>query len=173
MGVALIALVALFALPMLAAGAQEGGPPPSPGQCTFNATGTAPGPVTGSVTVPAGATEVTVTFTGGNPSTQTFSPVPAGGGTFNFTFAAPTTPGVVTANYVYGNKNAYSTGCQGPNGEAEIAIEAANAARPAAQAQQLAFTGSSDTPSFVLIGIAALVVGAVLVIAARRHKQVS
>ena len=37
----------------------------------------------------------------------------------------------------------------------------------------LAFTGSSDTPSYVLIGIAAVVIGAVLVVAARRRSQVS
>ncbi len=45
------------------------------------------------------------------------------------------------------------------------------AAQPAAAA--LAFTGSSDTPSYVLIGIAAIVVGAVLVVAARRRSHLS
>ncbi len=51
-----------------------------------------------------------------------------------------------------------------------VTVGAQEAARPAAA---LAFTGSSDTPSYVLIGIAAIVVGAVLVVAARRRSQVS
>jgi len=160
---------AFFVLPMLAAGAQEGGQvPASPGACTFTAVGTAPGPVTGTVTVPAGASDVTVTFTPDEgdrtPQPHTY-PAPAGGGTIQFAFDV-TVPGLVTANYVYGNKNAYATGCTGPGG-----AEAIHIARAAGAA--LAFTGSSDTPSFVLIGIAALVVGGVLVIGARRRTRVS
>jgi len=40
----------------------------------------------------------------------------------------------------------------------------------APSAGQLPRTGSSNTPSLVLIGIAALVVGLVLVLAVRRHR---
>jgi len=49
-------------------------------------------------------------------------------------------------------------------------VKAADVVKPAAA---LAFTGSNNTPSYVLVGIAALVLGAVLVIAARRRSQVT
>ena len=173
-GVALIGLLGALALPMLAAGAQEGGAPVSPGACSLAASGTAPGPVTGTVTVPSGATQVLVIFT---PSEGDLTPqphpyaAPAGGGVVDFSFDV-TVPGLVSANYLYGNQNAYATTCTGPGGVAAIEISRPRpAAAPAAQA--LAFTGSSDTPSYVLIGIAAIVVGAVLVVAARRRSQVS
>jgi LPXTG-motif cell wall-anchored protein len=178
MGVALVGVLgALFALPMIGAGAQEGGAiPPSPGPCSFTAGGTAPGTVTGTVTVPDGATQVVVTFTPDDTThpAQTFpQAAPAGGGTVNFTFDV-TEPGVVSANYNYLNDNTYVTGCGGPNGEEGIAINRApTAPTAAAQAAALAFTGSSDTPSYVLIGIAAIVLGAVLVVAAKRRSQVS
>jgi LPXTG-motif cell wall-anchored protein len=176
MGVALVGVLgALFALPMLTAGAQEGGPPPSPGDCTFDAAGTAPGTVTGSVTAPEGATQITATFTPdpGEPGTvqvQTFAVPPQ---VANFSFDVTGT-GVVTANFSFGNGNAYATGCTGPGGVAAIAISRApTAPTQAAAAQALAFTGSSNTPSYVLIGIAAVVLGAVLVVAARRRSQLS
>jgi LPXTG-motif cell wall-anchored protein len=174
-GVAVIGVLgALFALPMLGAGAQEGGAvPESPGPCSFTAAGTAPGLVTGSVTVPAGATAVFVTFTPTNTNSpvQTFplgAPPPT---TLTFEFTV-TEPGSVRANYNYLNDNTYVTGCEGPNGEEAIAILAAEVQQPQ-QAAALAFTGSSDTPTYVLIGLAALVFGAVLVVAARRRSQVS
>jgi LPXTG-motif cell wall-anchored protein len=44
------------------------------------------------------------------------------------------------------------------------------AARVPGAEGQLPFTGSSNTPSLILIGIAALVVGLVLVLAVRRHR---
>jgi LPXTG-motif cell wall-anchored protein len=181
MGVALVGVLgALFAVPMMTAGAQEGGPPPSPGGCTFSAAGTVPGTVTGSVIVPAGASQVVVTYTPNadeqgdlTPQVFTFA-APDGGGTVNFSFDV-TQAGVVTANFLYGNQNAYATGCTGPGGIEAIAISRAPSAptQPAAQAAALAFTGSSNTPSYVLIGIAALVLGAVLVVAAKRRSQVS
>ena len=92
--------------------------------------------------------------------------VVADDGSFTMTFVVPTS-GTLTINYTFGGSgNAYVTGCTG----GEIAVlEAANAANAGA----LAFTGSSNTPSYVLIGIAALALGAVLVVAARRRSQVS
>ena len=42
-----------------------------------------------------------------------------------------------------------------------------------AQAQALAFTGSNNTTSFVLIGVTALVVGIVLTVGARRRSRIS
>ena len=58
-----------------------------------------------------------------------------------------------------------------PGGIEAISIDTSAGSRRGREV--LAFTGSSDTPSYVLIGIAALVVGAVLVVAARRRSQVS
>ena len=165
-------------MPMLTAGAQSGGggvPPASPGDCTFTAAGTAPGTVTGAVIVPAGASLVIVTFTPGEGD-----PTP----TCNSSSGAERrrhrrvlvrrrrSPASSTANFLYGSQNAYTTGCTGPGGIQAIAITR-SAAGAAAAAQRLAFTGSSDTPIYVLVGIAALVIGAVLVVAARRRSQVS
>jgi LPXTG-motif cell wall-anchored protein len=66
--------------------------------------------------------------------------------------------------------------CPDVKGEAvtNSAVDPASATQQAAAgSRSLAFTGSNDTPSYVLVGIAALVLGAVLVIAARRRSQVS
>ena len=54
-----------------------------------------------------------------------------------------------------------------------VDVEGASVKAAEATKSSLAFTGSSNTPSYVLIGIAALVLGAVLVVAARRRSQVS
>ena len=177
-GVAVIAVLGvLFALPMLAAGAQEGGPPPTPDCVIDNATTT-------SVTFP---TNVTISGTLSLPATLTlFAEVPPGSGTksaiqgptdfpagpWSFTVNNVTQPTTFSVGITFGNQNAYTGACANAAGSPDITVsaEAANASRPAAA---LAFTGSSDTPSFVLIGIAALVVGAVLVIAARRRSQVT
>lgn len=169
-------LGALFVMPMLTAGAQEGGPPPSPGQCTFTAAGTAPGTVTVQGTVPAGASEINVSFTPSDPPAPAqvhVVPAPVGGGPFSLQFDV-TVAGVVSVNYVYGNQNAYTTGCSGPVGVAGISITRAQpTVAGASAAKSLAFTGSNNTPSYVLVGIAALVLGAVLVIAAKRRSRLS
>jgi LPXTG-motif cell wall-anchored protein len=47
------------------------------------------------------------------------------------------------------------------------------AVRVPGAAGQLPRTGASNTPSLVLIGVAALVVGLVLVLAVRRHRAVA
>jgi LPXTG-motif cell wall-anchored protein len=172
-GVAVIgALGAFLALPMVAASAQETDPG-SPGTCSFSAGGTAPGTVTGTVTVPDGATKVIVTFTPATGPAQEYTyDAPAGGGTVPFSITVADA-GVVSANYQYGYLDTYSTGCTGPNGTAGISISRTTGPSTAANnAAALAFTGSSDTPSYVLIGLAAIVVGAILVVAARRRSQV-
>jgi LPXTG-motif cell wall-anchored protein len=89
-----------------------------------------------------------------------------------YTVTAPTD---LSINFTYGTDNAYTAACATPGGEVVVRVEAeaASVTKPAPAAAALAFTGSSDTPSFVLIGIAAVVVGAVLVVAARRRRQVS
>jgi LPXTG-motif cell wall-anchored protein len=91
--------------------------------------------------------------------------------TFSLT-ANLTGPTNLSVNFTYGNENAYTSGCATPGGEVVVRVRANEASRPA-PAAALAFTGSSDTPSYVLIGIAAIVVGAVLVAAARRRSHLS
>jgi LPXTG-motif cell wall-anchored protein len=92
-------------------------------------------------------------------------------GTFTLTYTV-TAATDISVNFTYGNQNAYTAGCALPSGEVVVRVDvkATETARPAAS---LAFTGSSDTPSYVLIGIAAVVVGAVLVVAARRRSNVA
>jgi LPXTG-motif cell wall-anchored protein len=58
-----------------------------------------------------------------------------------------------------------------PSEVAGIVVNRANAPTAAATAAQLAFTGSSNTPTYLLVGGAAVVLGLVLVIAARRRSN--
>jgi LPXTG-motif cell wall-anchored protein len=188
-GVALMAVLAALALPMLAAGAQTNGstgsdgvPPDPPGDCVILSV--TPNPIT------ALGTQVTVTGTA--PSTDNTTVVlyangipatPNGAGdvvtqlvtdgTFTLKYTVTAAPVDLSVNFTFGNQNAYTSGCATPGGEVvvRVTLEAEQVAKPPAAA--LAFTGSSDTPSYVLIGIAAIVVGTVLVVAARRRKQVS
>jgi LPXTG-motif cell wall-anchored protein len=174
--VAVIAVFgALFALPMLAAGAQEGGPPPTP-DCVID------NPTMTTVTFP---TTVTVSGTLSLPAHLTlFSQAPPEtgpvvsiqqqdfpAGSWSFTVNNVAVPTAFSVGITFGNGNAYTGACANVAGSNTVTVSAAEAASQPAAA--LAFTGSSDTPSFMLIGIAALVVGAVLVIAARRRSQVS
>jgi len=188
MGMALMGVLgALVALPMLAAGAQTNGstgtdgvPPAPPGDCVILSV--TPNPV------PGFPTQVTVTGTAPNTDNTTVvlyaDGVPAvvnGAGdvvsqlvtdgtfTLKYTVTAATD---ISINFTFGNQNAYTSGCATPGGEVVVRVDvkATEAAKPAAA---LAFTGSSDTPSYVLIGIAAIVVGAVLVVAARRRSNVA
>jgi LPXTG-motif cell wall-anchored protein len=163
------ALGALCILPMTAAGAQVGVEPAT--DCTYSVSG-GPGTYTIAGVAPADAT-VTLYFTP-DGGTQTPQPPDQQGPNFSFTFTVPANVGgSISVGYVRTiDGNAYTAVCGTVAGEVAVRVEAANASRgPSAAA--LAFTGSSDTPSYVLIGIAAVVVGAVLVVAARRRKQVS
>ena len=177
-GVAVIAVLGvLFALPMLAAGAQEGGPPPTPDCVIDNATTTTvtfPTNVTisGTLSLPAQLTLFAEAPPGSGTKTVVGGPTDVPAGPWSFTVNNVTQPTTFSVGITFGNGNAYTGACANAAGSPEITVsaEAASASRPAAA---LAFTGSSDTPSFVLIGIAALVVGAVLVIAARRRSQVT
>ncbi len=78
----------------------------------------------------------------------------------------------LSANYTYGNENAYTANSATPGGLNVVRVDV-EGAQANTNAKALAFTGSSNTPSYVLIGIAALVFGAVLVVAARRRSQLS
>jgi LPXTG-motif cell wall-anchored protein len=185
-------LGALFVMPMLAAGAatngstgSDGVPPPPPGACVILAVAPNPVPafptqVTISGTAPSIDNTHIVLYANGAPATPNApsdvvqQDVTTGTFTLKYTVLAPTD---LSVNYTYGNQNAYTAGCATPLGEVVVRVvevKGAAVTRPAvAGAQALAFTGSNNTPSYVLVGIAALVLGAVLVIAARRRSRLS
>ena len=173
MGVAVIGLLgALFASPMLTAGAQEAAPTP-PGDCVILSV--APNPVTAfPATVTVSGTAPTgvhiVLYVDGLPASEQ----DVVGNAFSLS-ANLTQASNLSVNYTYGNDNAYAAGCAEPGGAVVVRVDVKGASVKAAEVTRgsLAFTGSSNTPSYVLIGIAALVLGAVLVVAARRRSQVS
>jgi LPXTG-motif cell wall-anchored protein len=76
----------------------------------------------------------------------------------------------VDINYTYGNKNAYVQGCTDVAGTVVTRITVQVAGNTSGR---LAFTGSSDTPTYVLIGFGVLAVGVVLVVASRRRARVN
>jgi LPXTG-motif cell wall-anchored protein len=175
-----MAVLCALALPMVAAGAQTVDPD-VPGDCLILSV--TPNPV------PAGGGVVSVSGTAANGVTvQLFidgvaaAPVSPGDvtsqlvtdGTWALSYKLTTTADV-SVGFTTNDGNAYTGGCTTPGGETvvrvDVAVSPADVVRPNTAA--LAFTGSSDTPSYVLIGIAAIVVGTVLVVAARRRKQVS
>ncbi len=168
-------LGALFALPMVAAGAQtipgEGAPPtpdcvilslaPNP-VAAFPATITVTGTVSSDVHLTLYATTPPAT---GTKVAIADKDVAAG----NFSISGELTgESDVSLGITFGNKNAYTGVCATVSGQTVIRVTAAGASKA-----PLAFTGSSETPSYVLIGIAAVVVGAVLVVAARRRSHLS
>jgi LPXTG-motif cell wall-anchored protein len=183
MGVAVLgALAALFALPMAGAGAQEfvpgEGPPPSP-ECNVTSFSPAAPVATFPVDVVVEGTVVQdadiTLFALTPPATEPveLASIHVTPGPFQIS-GQVTGPSTITLGVTYGPENAYAAACANENGVTTFEVEAQGATRPpAAAAAQLAFTGSSDTPSYVLIGIAAVVVGAVLVVAARRRSHLS
>ena len=177
-GVALIGVLGAFAL-QASAGAQTDAPTTTtqPISCVIL-----------SVTptnIPAGGGVVTATGTVGAAVHLTlFAQIPPGtgptvaiaeqdvaAGAFSISGNVSGTADISVGTATIGD-NAYIGGCATPGGETvvRVTVAANEAIKPAAA---LAFTGSSDTPSYVLIGIAAIVVGAVLVVAARRRSNVS
>jgi LPXTG-motif cell wall-anchored protein len=164
------AVVALAALPVFATSAAAADPPPSPGPCTFTVTpkpvASFPADVVVSGTVPQSGVTVTAFVNGVADGS-----VVAGA---NLQLSIPvhlTSAANISVNYFFGNKNAYSTGCADPGGALVVRVDVASAA--ATQSRALAFTGSNNTLSFVLVGVAALVVGLVLTVGARRRNKVS
>jgi LPXTG-motif cell wall-anchored protein len=183
MGVAVVGVLgALFAMPMLTAGAQEGVAPQPPGDCvilsvTPNPVPAFPADVTVTGTAPDGV--VITLYRQTPPVTGALVPIASQtvtGNAFSLTGNLPAASDI-SLNFTFGNQNAYTAGCATPGGEVVVRVDVAAAEvtkpAPAAAAQALAFTGSNDTPSYVLVGIAALVLGAVLVVAARRRSQLS
>jgi len=165
-------LGALFALPMLSAGAQTTTPTQSciftVAPTTFAAGTTFPQNVTVSGTAAPDGSIVTV-FLNGSPTTPTATVV---GGTFSVVISIPASGTIVSLSLTA----AYAGACATPAGLPSVVVSAEVAGESVATGPAvagLAFTGSSNTPSYVLIGIAALVLGAVLVVAARRRAHVS
>jgi LPXTG-motif cell wall-anchored protein len=187
MGVAVLgALVALFALPMAGAGAQEfvpgEGPPPTP-ECNITSfepsapVASFPTTVTVRGTTDQDGAVITL-FAVTPPSVDVveLNSIVVSPGPFEIS-GQVSGPSTITVGITYGPENAYAAACAAEGNVTEFNVEAQGAVRPpaepAAAAKQLAFTGSSDTPSYVLIGIAAVVIGAVLVVAARRRSHLS
>lgn len=166
---ALAGVVAAFAaVPFASAAHAQEAPVLSEGVCVFNVL---PNPVASfpaqvhiEGTAPPGAT-----VTAYSGATPLVSAVADGSGNFvsaDFTLNEPTD---VTANFVLEEDNGYATGCANPEGATVVRVQTA----AAQQAAALALTGSNNTPTFVMIGIAALVVGIVLTVGARRRSRIS
>jgi LPXTG-motif cell wall-anchored protein len=168
-----VAVIGVFAMaPMLAASAGTMVvAPPSPGQCTFDVNNVNFPDVVISGSTPVGADVVIeIRFQAdGSPNAALIeSQHLAAGGAFSFSYNTGGAAGGVTANYTYGNKSAYVTGCTGPGGVTVVRAESLKG-----PSKSLAVTGSSNTTMFVLIGFAALVLGLVFVVAARRRSSVN
>jgi LPXTG-motif cell wall-anchored protein len=174
LGAALFGLLAVFVTAPGLAGAQTvpgEGAPPVPGDCTFSVTPdpvtTIPTTVTVAGTAPGGVTVELFVDGATTPAQSTVLPAAPNPGSFSFPLAVTHDDTSVQVSFLFGNKNAYVQGCT------DIAGNAVTRITKAAEASKLAFTGSNDTPTYVLIGAAAVVVGLVLVVAARRRSRVN
>jgi LPXTG-motif cell wall-anchored protein len=172
MGLAVMGILgALFAVPMVAAGAQT----VDAGACTITSIQPPSVPVGGGIvtvtgTAPEGST--VIFYVNGAPVTPAVTQLV--GADLQFSIGANVVPPAsVSVSYLTGPDAYPLNACLDVSGESvfNITVSPASVNKPAAQA--LAFTGSNDTPSYVLVGIAALVLGGVLVLAARRRSQVS
>jgi LPXTG-motif cell wall-anchored protein len=177
-------LGALVALPMLVAGAQTNGStgsngvaPNPPGACVIDSftdvTVAAGTQVTITGTAPSSDNTHVILYANGQPAVaQAPGDIVAQDvtdGTFTLKYTVTQTV-ELSVNFTFGNQNAYTAICSTKGGVlSEVVRVGANEVTRAA----LAFTGSSDAPSYVLIGIGAIVLGAVLVVAARRRSQVT
>ena len=179
---AMAVLVASFAFAGVAAAGimvEPGeGAPPDPG-CSFTIGG-----LDANGQAPEGATSVSITVTGtigGDPTgvivdllvggVVVESQAAAANGSFFFGPRTVPVPTDVSISYSYGNENAYTNFCIGPGGQSVVRVNPAQVTRvPAARA--LAFTGSDDTTRNVLIGVAAIVLGTLLVVGTRRRSRV-
>jgi LPXTG-motif cell wall-anchored protein len=177
LGVAVIGLLSAFVLAPSMAGAQTvpgEGAPPSPGECVITSITPNPLPEGGSAltisgTAPGGV-ELQIFYNelqgpDGKPTNPSATPVATvvvpGNGQFSVQTPFVSVATDVSANYTFGNENFYATGCSNVAGQVVV--------RSVARA--LAFTGSSDTSTYVLVGLGALVVGLVIVVAARRRAH--
>ena len=169
--IAIVGAIAAFAaVPLFAtsASAVEAGPG---GVCTFSVVPDVisppfPAPVHIEGTAPAGAT-----VTAYNGATPLVSALVDGNGHFTSADFGVNPDTLVSANFAVGDSS-YATGCGDPEGLVVVRVGGATAAAQQQQ-QALAFTGSNNTTSFVLIGVTALVVGVVLTVGARRRNRIS
>jgi LPXTG-motif cell wall-anchored protein len=173
MGVAVLGVITAFAWsPVLVADAQTNEGPVTT-QCLVTSMDPA--------VVPAGGADITVSGTapGGvgpvhiqlfvNGVSKDSDDVAAGA---QFSLSASVHAGDrITVGWTTTGGSAYTGGCQDPSGHSEFIVQLAG--EQAQRAAALAFTGSSNTPSYVLIGVAAVALGTVLVIAGRRRRRVS
>lgn len=183
----LLGVVAMTALMLVGAGATAAAagagtsmaPSGDPGTCTITVSGDVgpdgttikafPVDVVVSGTVPGAATQLRLFVrTEGDPAfVQRGETVPVDG---KYAFPAITLagPSEFSVGFLYGDLNAYTATCSDPSGSNVIRIRVADATA----ARSLAFTGSSDTMRNVLIGLAAIALGLVLVVGARRRHHV-
>ena len=180
LGAALIGLLGVFVAAPAIAGAQTvpgEGAPPVPGDCTFSVTpnpvAALPANVTIAGTAPAGVTVELFVNGSTTPSASQVLPASPNPASFSFPLTVTTNNTQVDINYTYGNQNAYVQGCTDVAGTVvtRITVQVAGTTVVAAPAA-LAFTGSNNTPTYVLIGVGAVVIGLVLVVAARRRSRV-
>ena len=155
--------------------------PDSLGPCTFEIVGS-PGAATLDVTFPHSVTvrvsapataDVSVfvsTLPSGTP--VEFGPELSTGAPIDFGPIELTAPSSITAGYTTTDGSAYTATCSGPGGVAAIQVLAAGARVVTPGARPLAFTGSDDTTTHVLIAAAAIVLGTVLVVGTRRRSRV-
>ena len=174
-----IALVALGGLASAASAVEEGVDLGEGGEqlCTFNVLPN-PMPASGQVHIegsaPAFATVIASRADDLNdPPTPLAEAQADGAGAFvsaDFHLDGPTD---VVANFFLegeAHTNAYAKGCGDPQGNVVVKVLGAEAQQAA---QALALTGSNNTGTFLMIGVAAVVVGIVLTVGARRRSQVS
>ncbi len=175
LGVALIGLVSAFVLAPTLAGAQtvpgEGPAPEPPGDCTYVAPATVAAlgdTITITGNAPAGVTVQLFVNGGANPAQQVVLPNSPAFPAFSFNLQITADPTSFAVSYLYGNKNAYTATCSagGVEGAVVSRVTVANNT-----ASRLAFTGSSDTPTYVIVGAAAVILGLVFVVGARRRAR--
>jgi len=153
--------------------------PEKSGPCTYEIVGQ-PGittvetdlPTTITVRVSAPATAHVSVFVSPLPSGTPveFGPQVSTGAPLEFGPIAVSAPSSVTAGYTTADGSAYAASCSDPGGAAAIQVIAAGAG--VNRAAPLAFTGSDDTTTHVLIAAAAIVLGTVLVVGTRRRSRV-
>ncbi len=176
LGVALIGLVGAFVLAPTLAGAQtpgEGPAPEPPGDCTYVAPATVAA-LGDSITItgnaPAGVTVQLFVNGGVNPAQSVVLPNSPAFPAFSFNLQIATDPTSFALSYLYGNKNAYTATCSAGGVEGAVVSRVTVANNNASRAA-LAFTGSSGTPTYVIVGAAAVILGLVFVVGARRRAR--
>jgi hypothetical protein len=125
--------------------------------------------VTGLVSGAADGTQVSLVLDGDVQAPQAVN----SNGSFTIGPVAVTSPVEVGVQYSLGDGNLYTKVCVDPGGQTVVRVGGASASvAGASAARSLAFTGSSDATRNALLGLAALLLGTVLVIGTRRRKRI-